>query len=349
MPERRAQGSGAGSAHRRWSAGCPGVAPPRRSGCAGETPPLSSSRSVCVEQRQRVAAERKLRLRARRAPPRTASSAASVGGEVLGRPLVAERDAGACGQQEARDAPGPGVPCPGPSPASLCIALRCAFTSFLRDCHGVRARILVADQLPARDSSGLHEMPPRSDERSIFECQQRSRRQLDPHAVRDAGRSCAVFAHDALATASPRPGTPRPSPQTSSPKPARRRSPHPWVSSACSVPVPSSRSSASQPYSSASAIADHPGQHADQEEAPDDVRLRPAEQLEMMVQRRHLENALARAGALLRPLELAHLQHVRRGLGHEDQADDGQQQPLAGHQRHHGQRRAQRQRARCRP
>src|SRR5579884_1685454 len=69
--------------------------------------------------------------------------------------------------------------------------------------------------------------------------------------------------------------------------------------------------------------AEQPGHHADHPEAHRDLRLRPTEQLEMVVERRHLEDALA-----VGQLEVTDLQDDREGLRHEDEADDRQQQPL---------------------
>ena len=63
---------------------------------------------------------------------------------------------------------------------------------------------------------------------------------------------------------------------------------------------------------------------ADDPEADHDGRLGPAEMLEMVVDRRHQENALA--GALVD----RDLDHDRQRLDHEQAADDGQHELVVG-------------------
>jgi hypothetical protein len=69
------------------------------------------------------------------------------------------------------------------------------------------------------------------------------------------------------------------------------------------------------------------------------ARLRPAQQLEVMMQRRHLEHPLAGE------LEGGDLDDHREGFHHEEAADDREQDFLLGHHGGGRDRRAQRQRA----
>src|SRR5689334_8969489 len=69
-------------------------------------------------------------------------------------------------------------------------------------------------------------------------------------------------------------------------------------------------------------------------EAEDDLGFGPALLLEMVVDRRHEEEARARAGAPLRPLEPADLEDDRERLHHEDAADDHQREGLVDHEGH---------------
>ena len=89
---------------------------------------------------------------------------------------------------------------------------------------------------------------------------------------------------------------------------------------------------------------EHRGQHADDPEAEGDLLLVPAAQLEVMVQRCHAQDAAA-AGQLV----VAHLHDVRARLGHEDDADERQDEDLAGDEGGHGQGRPQGKRRRRRP
>src|ERR1700749_3765097 len=59
---------------------------------------------------------------------------------------------------------------------------------------------------------------------------------------------------------------------------------------------------------------DQAQQHRDDPEADHDLRLGPAGLLEMVVQRRHLQDAAAFAVLALRVLEPAHLRHHRQRL-----------------------------------
>ena len=80
---------------------------------------------------------------------------------------------------------------------------------------------------------------------------------------------------------------------------------------------------------------DHYQNHGDDPEANDDPGFRPALELEVMMQRRHAENALAGQ------LERRHLQDHRNGFHHEHAAHDQEHQLLACDHRHHTQGRAQ--------
>src|SRR5438477_11695159 len=62
-------------------------------------------------------------------------------------------------------------------------------------------------------------------------------------------------------------------------------------------------------------------------EARHDLGLGPAPELEVVVDRRHAKKALA-----VRQLEVADLDHVREAFSEEDDADDRQEQPPAGHE-----------------
>src|SRR3990172_6706297 len=68
-------------------------------------------------------------------------------------------------------------------------------------------------------------------------------------------------------------------------------------------------------------------QDADYPEPLDHLRLAPAQLLEVVMQRRHAEDPLA-AGQPVVP----HLQDVGGALQDEDDADDRQNEPLAGHE-----------------
>src|SRR5665213_1985093 len=65
-------------------------------------------------------------------------------------------------------------------------------------------------------------------------------------------------------------------------------------------------------------------QHSDDPEANDDLRLGPPQRLEVVVDGRHLEDALAGE------LEGADLDDDRDGLEHEEAADDGEHDLLLG-------------------
>src|SRR5215216_5828086 len=75
------------------------------------------------------------------------------------------------------------------------------------------------------------------------------------------------------------------------------------------------------------------------QEARDDLRLAPTDQLEVMVDRRHLEHALAGE------LEGRDLDHDRRRLHHEDATDDDEQQLLLDQDGDRADRAAERERA----
>src|SRR5215813_12288192 len=75
------------------------------------------------------------------------------------------------------------------------------------------------------------------------------------------------------------------------------------------------------------------------QEARDDLRLSPADELEMVVERRHLEDALAAAKSVRRDLD-----DHGRGLDHEHTADDRQQQLLFHEDRDRAERAAERER-----
>src|SRR5689334_4683980 len=78
----------------------------------------------------------------------------------------------------------------------------------------------------------------------------------------------------------------------------------------------------------------HGGQHrADEPEPDDDLRLRPALALEVVVQRGHEEDPAAFAVALLRVLEPADLQDHAHCFGDEDAADENEHEFLADHDR----------------
>src|SRR5687767_11203828 len=65
----------------------------------------------------------------------------------------------------------------------------------------------------------------------------------------------------------------------------------------------------------------HHSQHCpDAPEADDDLGLRPALALEVVVEGGHEEDPTALAVALAGVLEVAHLEHHRQRLGHEDAA-----------------------------
>src|SRR5437868_5563510 len=74
-------------------------------------------------------------------------------------------------------------------------------------------------------------------------------------------------------------------------------------------------------------------------EPRDDLRLAPADELEVVVQRRHSEDALAGE------LEGSDLQHDRRRLDDEDAADDDEDEFLLDEQRDGPERAAERERA----
>src|SRR5580704_5945533 len=77
----------------------------------------------------------------------------------------------------------------------------------------------------------------------------------------------------------------------------------------------------------------------DDPEADDDLRLGPAELFEMMVDRRHLEDALSGE------LERHHLHDHRYRLEHEQSADDGKHDLVLGGDRDRAEHAAERQRA----
>src|SRR5579863_5816027 len=79
--------------------------------------------------------------------------------------------------------------------------------------------------------------------------------------------------------------------------------------------------------------------HRDDPETNDDLRLGPAELLEMMVDRRHLEDALAGE------LERHHLDDHRHRLEHEQAADHGENDLVLGGHRDGADHAAERQRA----
>ena len=86
-----------------------------------------------------------------------------------------------------------------------------------------------------------------------------------------------------------------------------------------------------------------PGGHADARDDPEpdhDGDLLPAEQLEVVVQRRHPEQPFA-----LGELEVADLQDHRQRLDHEQPAEQDEQELGAGQDREPGQRAAERERA----
>src|ERR1044072_8903639 len=66
----------------------------------------------------------------------------------------------------------------------------------------------------------------------------------------------------------------------------------------------------------------------DDEEAEDDLRLLPSRHLEVVVQRRHLEEPLARPQTPLRQLEEADLERQRQSLDDVDAADEHEDQLL---------------------
>src|SRR5512140_758583 len=86
--------------------------------------------------------------------------------------------------------------------------------------------------------------------------------------------------------------------------------------------------------------ADHRCHQPDQPEALYHLRLAPAQQLEMQVDGSHLEEALPMRGP-----EVKDLDHHAHHLAQRDDGDDRQHHPLARHQRHDCQRRAESQRA----
>jgi len=69
-------------------------------------------------------------------------------------------------------------------------------------------------------------------------------------------------------------------------------------------------------------------------EAQDDLRLGPAALLEMMVDRRHEEEAARPCRCAPRPLEPADLEDDRERLHHKDAADDHQGERLVDHEGH---------------
>src|SRR5215831_20028738 len=71
----------------------------------------------------------------------------------------------------------------------------------------------------------------------------------------------------------------------------------------------------------------------------DDLGLRPADELEMVMERRHLEHALAAPKSVR-----SHLNDHGRRFHHEDAADDRQQQLLLDQDRHGAKRAAERER-----
>src|ERR1700754_1474531 len=84
--------------------------------------------------------------------------------------------------------------------------------------------------------------------------------------------------------------------------------------------------------------ADRRADRGDDPEAQDDLGLRPALELEVMVDRGHLEDPLAEG------LEGEDLDQDRQRLDHEDAAEDDQQHLGPGHHRHARDRAAQAQR-----
>src|SRR5665213_2383512 len=91
--------------------------------------------------------------------------------------------------------------------------------------------------------------------------------------------------------------------------------------------------------------ADKTQQHRDDPEAHDDLRFLPSRLLEVMVQRRHLEEAPAFAVAQPRVLEPADLRHHRQRLDDEDAAHDPEDDLLARDHRDRAERATERERA----
>ena len=91
--------------------------------------------------------------------------------------------------------------------------------------------------------------------------------------------------------------------------------------------------------------ADQAQQHRDDPEAHHDLGLVPARLLEVVVQRRHLQDPPAGAEALLGELEPADLQHHRQRLDDEDAAHDAEHDLLPRDDRDRAERAAERQRA----
>src|ERR1700712_4835320 len=75
--------------------------------------------------------------------------------------------------------------------------------------------------------------------------------------------------------------------------------------------------------------ADEAHQHGDDPETDHDLRLGPAGLLEMVVQRRHLQDAPALAVLALGVLEPAHLRHHRQRFHHEHATHDPEDDFLA--------------------